>query len=144
MLADIWQSLLKVKHPGIYDNFFELGGHSLLMAQLAAQIRTAFQVHLSLRALFQSPTLEEMGITIREEMLKQADGETHVEVLPRPRNAQPYVQFEPESLYHLIKVEAGPETVDRKLNCQACGAPLPARDGQFVLKYFLLRKPSRR
>ena len=47
------------------------------------------------------------------------------------------------ALYHLIKVEAGPETVDRNLNCQACGAPLPARDGQFVLKYFLLRKPSR-
>ena len=47
------------------------------------------------------------------------------------------------ALYHLIKVEAGPETVDRSLNCQACGAPLPARDGQFVLKYFLLRKPSR-
>jgi hypothetical protein len=48
------------------------------------------------------------------------------------------------ALYHLIKAEAGPETVDRDLNCQACGAPLPARDGQFVLKYFLLRKPSRR
>jgi DNA-directed RNA polymerase subunit RPC12/RpoP len=48
------------------------------------------------------------------------------------------------ALYHLIKVEAGPETVDRELNCQACGARLPARDGQFVLKYFLLRKPSRR
>ena len=47
------------------------------------------------------------------------------------------------ALYHLIQVEAGPETVDRNLNCQACGAPLPARDGQFVLKYFLLRKPSR-
>ena len=48
------------------------------------------------------------------------------------------------AVYHLIKVEAGPETVDRKLNCQVCGAPLPARDGQFVLKYFLLRKPGRR
>jgi hypothetical protein len=46
------------------------------------------------------------------------------------------------ALYHLIKIEAGPETVDRALNCKACGAPLPARDGQFVLKYFLLRKPN--
>jgi hypothetical protein len=44
------------------------------------------------------------------------------------------------ALYHLIKVEAGQETVDRELDCRACGAPLPARDGQFVLKYFLLRK----
>jgi hypothetical protein len=48
------------------------------------------------------------------------------------------------ALYHLIKVEAASETVERELNCQACGAPLPARDGQFVLKYFLLRKPSGR
>jgi hypothetical protein len=46
------------------------------------------------------------------------------------------------ALYHLLKVEAGPETIDRKLNCQACGAPLPARDGQFILKYFLLRIQS--
>ena len=45
--------------------------------------------------------------------------------------------------YHLIKVEAGPETVDRELNCRVCGATLPARHGQFVLKYFLLQKPSR-
>jgi hypothetical protein len=48
------------------------------------------------------------------------------------------------ALYHLIKVEAGPETDDRELSCRVCGAPLPARDGQFVLKYFLLHKPSRR
>jgi hypothetical protein len=48
------------------------------------------------------------------------------------------------ALYHLIKVEAGPETVDRELNCRACGTLLPARDGQFVLKYFLLQKPRRR
>jgi hypothetical protein len=48
------------------------------------------------------------------------------------------------ALCYSIKVEAGPETVDRELNCGACGAPLPARDGQFVLKYFLLQKPSRR
>jgi hypothetical protein len=48
------------------------------------------------------------------------------------------------ALYYLIKLEAGPETVDRKLHCQTCGAPLPGRDGQFVLKYFLSRKPSGR
>jgi hypothetical protein len=32
------------------------------------------------------------------------------------------------ALYHLIKAEGGPETVDRNLNCQSCGAPLPVRD----------------
>ena len=44
------------------------------------------------------------------------------------------------ALYQVIKVEAGPETVDREITCRACGAPLPGREGNFVLKYFLLRK----
>ena len=47
------------------------------------------------------------------------------------------------ALYHLIKAEAGPETVDSEIACRICGAPLPGRDGSFVLKYFLLRKALR-
>ena len=40
-------------------------------------------------------------------------------------------------LYHLIKAEAGPETIDREINCGACGAPFPGQEESFVLKYFL-------
>jgi hypothetical protein len=50
------------------------------------------------------------------------------------------------SLYELVKVEAGPETVHREVACRSCEAPLPGIEGNFVLKYFLLRKgqsPSR-
>jgi hypothetical protein len=39
--------------------------------------------------------------------------------------------------------EAGPETRDGEIACRVCGAPLASRDGEFVLKYFLLRKASR-
>jgi hypothetical protein len=45
-----------------------------------------------------------------------------------------------DALYQLIKDEAGPETDNREITCRACGGPLPARDGIFVCKYFLLRK----
>jgi hypothetical protein len=48
-----------------------------------------------------------------------------------------------KALYQLVKVEAGPETVDRQLACRACGAPLNGREGKFVLKYFMLRKAGR-
>jgi len=44
------------------------------------------------------------------------------------------------ALYHLVKGEAGPETVYREIKCRICGGPLPEREGEFVLKYFLLRK----
>ena len=47
------------------------------------------------------------------------------------------------ALYQVVKVEAGPETVDRDITCRACGAPLPAREGKSVMKYFILRKAGR-
>jgi predicted Zn finger-like uncharacterized protein len=47
------------------------------------------------------------------------------------------------AIYQMVKVEAGPETVDREVNCRSCGATLPGRDGNFVLKYFMLRKADR-
>jgi predicted Zn finger-like uncharacterized protein len=45
-----------------------------------------------------------------------------------------------KALYEIVEVEAGPETTDREVTCQVCGAPLAGREGKFVLKYFLLRK----
>jgi hypothetical protein len=30
--------------------------------------------------------------------------------------------------------------VEREIACQACCRPFPAREGKFLLKYFLLRK----
>jgi len=47
------------------------------------------------------------------------------------------------ALYQVTKAEAGAETVDREIACRVCDAPLPAREGQSVLKYFLLREASR-
>ena len=45
-----------------------------------------------------------------------------------------------DGLYQVVRAEAGPETRDGELACRVCGAPLAPRDGEFVLKYFLLRK----
>jgi predicted Zn finger-like uncharacterized protein len=48
-----------------------------------------------------------------------------------------------QALYDVVKVEAGPETTLREVTCLSCGGPLLAREGKFVLKYFLLREASR-
>jgi hypothetical protein len=47
------------------------------------------------------------------------------------------------ALYEVVKAQASPETVDLQIACRVCNEPLAAREGQFVLKYFLLRKASR-
>ncbi|MGH9485315.1 MAG: non-ribosomal peptide synthetase, partial [Terriglobales bacterium] len=45
---------------GVEDNFFLLGGHSFLGTQLIAQVREHFGVDLTLRALFDHPTVGAM------------------------------------------------------------------------------------
>ena len=42
------------------------------------------------------------------------------------------------ALYQVVKVEAGPDTVDRGITCRCCEAPLIDREGNLVIKYFLL------
>ena len=49
-----------------------------------------------------------------------------------------------KAFYQVVQVEAGPETKDRAITCQVCGSPFAGREGEFVLKYFLLREAVRR
>jgi hypothetical protein len=47
------------------------------------------------------------------------------------------------ALYQVVRAKVGPETVNLKTACCICSGPLVAREEQFVLKYFLLRKAAR-
>ncbi|MBK8612082.1 MAG: amino acid adenylation domain-containing protein [Flavobacteriales bacterium] len=82
-LASIWSQLLGLERVSVHDNFFELGGHSLIGIQLLAQVEEQFGRPLSLKDLFQAPTiaefaqvLQEDGVTVNWENLSpiQPDG----------------------------------------------------------------------
>jgi amino acid adenylation domain-containing protein len=64
-LALIWADVLKLDKVGIHDSFFNLGGHSLLATQVVSRLRQLFNVEISLRELFQSPTIAELAQTIQ-------------------------------------------------------------------------------
>ena len=49
-----------------------------------------------------------------------------------------------DALYQVVRVEALPEARDHEIKCLVCGEPLAAREGEFVLKYFLLRTAARK
>ena len=51
---------------GVDDNFFELGGHSLLVNQIVSQMRKTFNVELSLRGSFETPTISALAASARE------------------------------------------------------------------------------
>jgi len=54
-------ALLDLDRVSVEDNFFLLGGHSLLGTQLIARIRDTFGVELSLRSLFDLPTISKLS-----------------------------------------------------------------------------------
>jgi amino acid adenylation domain-containing protein len=56
-LAALLTNLLGQDRIGRDDNFFRLGGHSLMGAQLIAKIQERFGVELSLRSLFDHPSV---------------------------------------------------------------------------------------
>ena len=56
-VLEIVRSLLKIDHVARDDNFFLLGAHSLMGAQLITRIQDAFGIRLTLRNLFQAPTV---------------------------------------------------------------------------------------
>ena len=63
-LAGIWQALLGISPVGSDDNFLELGGDSLLATQAISKIRDRLGVEISLRAMFQSPTVAGLAAII--------------------------------------------------------------------------------
>jgi pristinamycin I synthase 3 and 4 len=67
LLAAIWQQVLRREQVGIDDNFFDLGGHSLAAMHMAARVRQAFGVELSLREVFESPSLAALARAIGAE-----------------------------------------------------------------------------
>jgi len=75
-IADIWLQLLPIDQVGILDNFFELGGHSLLATRVISRVREKLHVDLSVKALFDSPTVEQLAICVQREHNAQASRET--------------------------------------------------------------------
>ena len=50
------------------ENFFLLGGHSMLGAQLIVRLENLFDVEITLRYLFDHPTLAEIAAEVERQM----------------------------------------------------------------------------
>src|SRR5262249_23057447 len=61
ILVEIWSEVLSIEKIGIEDNFFELGGHSILATQVMSRVRNIFGVEVPVRAIFESPSVQELA-----------------------------------------------------------------------------------
>lgn len=64
-LIEIWRDLLKGRQFGLHDDFFKVGGHSLSVLQLIVRVRKMFVVTLTVRDIFQNPTIVKLATIIQ-------------------------------------------------------------------------------
>jgi hypothetical protein len=64
VLEGIWCQVLKRERVGVEEDFFEAGGHSLTAMQVISRVREVFQVELSVRKIFESPTIADLALEI--------------------------------------------------------------------------------
>lgn len=76
VLAALVAELLELDRVGADENFFLLGGHSMLGAQLIARIGERFDVDMSLRALFDNPTVAEMATEVERLLVAELEAMT--------------------------------------------------------------------
>ncbi|MES1244614.1 MAG: amino acid adenylation domain-containing protein, partial [Acidobacteriota bacterium] len=103
VLAGIWSDLLGRERVGTDEDFFDLGGHSLLGMRLAARASEAFGVDLSLRALFEAPTIAALARRIDG----SAGGSAAPPIVPVPRAGDLPLSFAQERLWLLDRLEPG-------------------------------------
>jgi thioester reductase-like protein len=100
-LARIWCEILGLPWVGVEDSFFDLGGDSLASAQMAARVKDAFGVSISLRRLFDHPTIQGLS------KLLGARGEGAIERNGNSRSLSSEALFKEATLPADITPDAG-------------------------------------
>ncbi len=67
ILASIYAQVLGLERVGVDESFFELGGDSLLAMRVIAAVNTGLDAGLSVRALFEAPTVAQLAPRIGAE-----------------------------------------------------------------------------
>ncbi len=72
-VAEILAQLLRLDSIGAEDNFFMLGGHSLLGTQMIIRLRDTFGIELSLRTIFEAPTVAELAARVEASLVARLE-----------------------------------------------------------------------
>jgi amino acid adenylation domain-containing protein len=69
IVARAWQEVLPAASVDVHGDFFALGGHSLLAMRLVGRLRTALDLDLSVKTIFDHPTIAALATVIEQALL---------------------------------------------------------------------------
>ncbi|MFP2960560.1 amino acid adenylation domain-containing protein [Myxococcus sp. 1LA] len=104
-VAAIWCEVLRLSRIALRANFFELGGHSLLATQVVSRTQEAFGAPVSVRVLFESPTVESFARAL-ESRLGGGEVSTSPPIPPLQRVGPLPLSFSQERLWFLDQFHA--------------------------------------
>jgi amino acid adenylation domain-containing protein len=104
LLISIFEQVLSVDHISIDDNFFDLGGHSLLAARVIFRIQESFNIDLSVKELFEHPSVGSLAQIIDSKALASA-GLCRPPILASPKSGPRRLSFAQQRLWFIDQME---------------------------------------
>jgi amino acid adenylation domain-containing protein len=107
LIAGIWGEILGLDPVPRSANFFELGGHSLLATQVVSRVRGATGAEVTLREMFEAPTVAGLAATVASALSAGASSAAAPPIRRVPRDGDLPLSSAQERLWFLDRLAPG-------------------------------------
>lgn len=74
-ILKIWKDIFNNENIGVDNNYFSIGGDSLIATSIIGKIRNKLGIKLSIRDIFENPTVNKLAIFINNNKCKEVENE---------------------------------------------------------------------